>query len=165
MMPYSHFEVVDVIDNPNEFAVVKLREVSVPRSSKVVFWVDDEPQNNFKEIQKMERKNLSIVCCQSTTEAFKLLETYEWLLYLNGADLRVITDMVRVEEGNKNYLAGVDLIKGLRQTYNYGHPVLIYCSDEAAAKKNCEDQQLTDKVYVTSKMSKLENFIQFKKID
>jgi len=165
LLPYSHFEVIDVIDTPNEPAIIKLREVQVPRGSKVTFWVDDNPQNNFKEIRVLEKEGVSIVCCQSTEEAFKLLDTYKWLLYLNNADFRVVTDMVRVENGQYNYYAGLDLIKGLRKTYNYGHQVLIYCNDVAAAQKNCTDQVLTDKVYVAKERSKLKKFIQFQSIE
>jgi hypothetical protein len=171
LMPYSQFEVVDVIEDEVP-VVVKLREVCMPRGLKVIFWVDDTPENNFKEILKMEKEslkmekeNLSIVCCRSTDEAFKLLEAYSWLLYLKKADLRIVTDMVRVEGGKKNYFAGLDLVQRLRKEYNYKYQVLIYCADEIQAKQNCVHRGLIDEVYATSSKSKLQKFIQFKKFD
>ncbi len=71
LLPYSYLRVVEVRDQegvPAYFSVyviattivdasryVKLREIHVPRGLKVVFWVDDNPQNNFGYIWELER--------------------------------------------------------------------------------------------------------------
>lgn len=54
LMPHCHFQVVDVQDNPKQPAIVHLREIAIPRGPKVLFWVDDNPENNVKLITKIE---------------------------------------------------------------------------------------------------------------
>lgn len=165
VMPYSHFEVVDVVDSADGPAVVKMREVPVPRGKKVAFWVDDNPHNNFQEIRWAEKEGISVVCCQSTEEACRMLNSYSWLLHLNSSDFRVVTDMVRVEGGKTNYHAGIEVTRKLRQDYFFGHRVLIYCKDEEAAKKNCASEGLTDGIYVIKSVDKLKRFLQFQPME
>jgi len=55
LLPYSCLEIVDVIDKPGQPALVQLGEIPIPRGPKVVFWVDDNPENNYKIAATFER--------------------------------------------------------------------------------------------------------------
>ena len=106
-----------------------------------------------------------MVCSTDTHQALSLVDTYSWLLHLNTANIRVVTDMVRVEDHNGEsktvYHAGIDLIQQLRQKYNFGHEVMIFCTDEKFAKQNCQERQLTDKVLISNNEGELFKFLSF----
>lgn len=109
---------------------MKLKEVPVPQSAKIVLWVDDHPENNTKWVQELHKRGVSVLYSTNTKEALELLSTYSWMLQLNDGDIRIVTDMVRDEyqgDSNKivtNYLAGIDFIRQLRKTYAFGHKVV-----------------------------------------
>ena len=111
LLPYSCFEVIDVEDIANQPSLVKLREIPVPRGSRVVFWVDDNPENNYRFGRELELAGVSCVFCTSTKDALYIISSYRWLLYFDNADFRIVTDMVRYEDGIPNYTAGIDLLK------------------------------------------------------
>ena len=46
---------------------------------------------------------MSIIFCTSTEMGLKVIERFRWLLLLNNSDLRIVTDMVRLENGKYNY--------------------------------------------------------------
>jgi ubiquitin C len=138
---------------------VKLREIPIPRSLKVVVWVDDEPENNFNWIREVESLGISVVICTSTEEAIFILENYSWLLSIDGSDFRVVTDMVRLEKGKWNYTAGIDLITSMREQFQYHHKILIYCKD---TKKASEAVQGFKEVYVTAEVKALREFLNYK---
>lgn len=75
--------------------------------------------------------------CTSTKDAMLLLKSYSWLMNLEAANFKRVTDMVRKEDGKMNYFAGIDLIKEIRNVYHYSHKIMIYCGDVKKARENC----------------------------
>jgi len=163
MLPYSCLEVIDVIEAPKKPVYVKLREIPIPRAPKVVFWVDDNPENNYPLAWEVEERNISCVFCVSTKDALRVIDNYRWLLYFHQADFRIITDMVRYEDGIANYTAGIDLVEKLFKDYKYNFEVLIYCQDTVRAKANCDAKKLKGPFSITNDAKKVQQFLNFKK--
>jgi len=67
--------------------------------------------------------------------------------------------MVRYEDGEANYTAGIDLLKELYQTYNYGFEVMIYCKDVKQAEDNCKMLGLKGRYKIGSTPSELKKFV------
>ena len=165
ILPYSRLEVIDVIKNPGEPVYIKLREIPIPRSPKVVFWVDDNPENNLRIAKEVENKDISCVFAVSTKDALRVINSFQWILLFHNADFRVITDMVRYEkeDGGANYQAGVDLVEKLHKDYKYNFEVLIYCGDTKRAQESCNARKLEQGFFsITNDFSKVEKFLNFK---
>jgi ubiquitin C len=47
LLPYTSYEVEDVSDVPGEPLIIKLKEIPVPKTSRIILWVDDNPENNY----------------------------------------------------------------------------------------------------------------------
>ena len=60
------------------------------------------------------------------------------MIYLEGSHFRIVTDMVRDENGKLNYLAGMDLLVYLFKEINYKNDVLVFCGDIKKAEENCK---------------------------
>ena len=161
MLPYSCFEVIDVVESPGNPVYVKLRETSVPREQKVVFWVDDKPENNFKLAKEVEENDISCVFCISTKDALREIEKYRWLLYFEEASFRVVTDMVREEDGKMNYTAGVDLVEKLFRDEKYNFEVLIFCNDLKRAQETCDARNLKGRFSITNDKKIVRKFLNF----
>ena len=161
LMPFTCLEVVSVTKNPSGRMYIKLREIPVPRGPKVLFWVDDNPENNFTEAVKLESQGISCVFCTSTQDALNVIDTYRWLLYLQRADFRIVTDMVRLEREEMNYVAGIELMQILFEDYRYGFEVLVYCNDVTKAENNCDNAKLKGPYVITSNQGKLLQFLNF----
>eukprot|EP01083_Nonionella_stella_P228838 810650_1 len=142
--------------------VIRMRQICTPRSSRVIVWVDDEPQNNMKYIHELERKQISVIICQSTQEATEILNSYQWILNLHDTKLRIVTDMVRKAKDEVNYRAGIDLIERLRKEYKFDHQILIFCGNVKKARQQCVENKITQNVYVTLSSKILRQFINFK---
>ena len=76
---------------------------------------------------------------------------FRWLLFLDNAEFKVISDMVRIENGKKNYLAGVDLLKVLFHELKYRFEVLLFCKDTDYALKNCNQEKIIGNYKITNK--------------
>jgi len=163
MLPYSCLEVLDVIQTQGQPVYIKLREIPIPRAPKVVFWVDDNPENNYHLATEVEEKGISCVFCVSTKDALRVIDNYRWLLYFHQADFRIITDMVRYEDGVPNYTAGIDLVEKLFKDYQYNFDVLIFCQDTERAKANCVAKKLKGPFSITNDVSKVQEFLNFAK--
>ncbi len=161
MTPYSCFEVVDVIKKAGKPAYVKLREIPTPRTPKVVFWTDDIPEGNHHITKEIEKKGISCVFCVSTKDALTVIKKYRWLLYFANADFKIVSDMVREEDGKWNFIAGVDLVEKLMTDYKYNFEVLIYCGNETKALENCKARKLQGRFSVTANPNKVLEFLSF----
>jgi len=164
LLPYSCLDVIEVTDLPGQPLYVKLREVHIPRSLKVLFWVDDNPENNLKFMLESERRGVSVVCCTTTKNALRVMKDYLWLAYIKEADFRVVTDMVRDEEGDLVLDAGIRLVQSLREDLHYTHPILIYCGDTKKAHGNCVAKGFRDNIFISSLENEVLEFISFKPI-
>ncbi|CAD8107787.1 unnamed protein product [Paramecium primaurelia] len=163
MMPFSTYRVLNVKQDDNQPIIVSMREIPFAKNTNnIVLWVDDNPQNNYQIAKKCETQNnkLSIIFCTSTNDAIQMINSHKWLLLLKKSQLRIITDMVRIENFIINYTAGVDLLNLLHKELNYNGEVLIFTQDEKQAIKNLK-QTSYHNYQVTRNQSVLENFIRF----
>ena len=60
------------------------------------------------------------------------------MIYLEGSNFRIVTDMVREEKGKLNYLAGIDLLAYLFKEIDYKNEVMVFCGDVKKAEENCK---------------------------
>jgi hypothetical protein len=58
------------------------------------------------------------------------------MLFLDDSNFRIITDMVRNENGQMNYYAGIDLLSYLFKVMKYKFEVLMFCKDTKKANEN-----------------------------
>eukprot|EP01084_Bolivina_argentea_P239439 402467_1 len=129
----SHFLICDTKMKGKTF-YVKLKEFPFPWDAKTILWVDDNPGNNKKLMEKCERNGIMVIPRISTQGA---LEFFDFMNYAFQRDafkkFRVITDMYRAEwiDDDKEQKqqddadAGVTLIQKLRER-NYTNTVCIY---------------------------------------
>eukprot|EP01084_Bolivina_argentea_P239438 402461_1 len=93
----SHFLICDTKMKGKTF-YVKLKEFPFPWDAKTILWVDDNPGNNKKLMEKCERNGIMVIPRISTQGA---LEFFDFMNYAFQRDafkkFRVITDMYRAE--------------------------------------------------------------------
>jgi len=159
LLPFSCFEVVDVIEVPEKPLYVNLKEICVPRSFDVVFWVDDNPENNYEYSRDLEMRGISVVFSTTTRQAVALIKIFRWLMYFPDSNLKIVTDMVRNEEGKVNYSAGLDLIEELCMKFKYSFHILCFCNDVKRAKENSELRKLKGNFYITKSSEELWEFL------
>ena len=90
-----------------------------------VLWVDDDPSNNAKQIDILEKRGVHITTAVSTAEA---LERYDAAVH----DV-VVSDMGRPEGANREYVprAGLELLARLRAR-EPGVAVVLYTTARSA---------------------------------
>ena len=91
-----------------------------------ILWVDDNPTNNAFEITYLRNKGIEVVELTSTDDAIRALVGNQVPV------CAVISDMVRREGGTRNYRAGINLVRQLREA-NLELPIFIYSSTKALA--------------------------------
>ena len=159
--PYSLFLVEGVEKKAGGPTVVKLKEISVPRGFKVVFWVDDNPEYNYKYADDLESKSISVVLSTSTKEALTVISLYRWLLYFPNSAFKIVTDMTRLEEGVENKSAGLDLIEQLCMRFQYSFGILCFCGNKVQAEINSEARQLKGNFKIANSEKDLNEFLVF----
>lgn len=159
--PFATLLVEKVEEIPEKPIYIKLKEFNVPRSLKVVFWVDDQPLQNYKYAHELESQGVSVLFCTSTKEAFSLISLYRWLLYFPNAAFKIVTDMTRFEDGKENPFAGVDLIEGLCMKFKFSFDIFCYCWNVEKALKNCEDRKLKGNFKISNKVLELKQYLVF----
>jgi CheY-like chemotaxis protein len=97
-----------------------------PRLSRIL-WVDDRPENNAFLIQSLRDRDADVVEVASTDEALEELRPNPHVFDV------VISDMGRKERGGDRPLAGVDLVRRMRDE-KLIVPVVIYASPNAIAR-------------------------------
>ena len=111
----------------DEVEEVPVAPVEVPARRARILWVDDQPENNAFLIKSLEDRDADVVEAASTEEALAELASNP-----RGFDL-VISDMGRTEGGSYRALAGVELLRRMREE-NLDVPVVIYASQRAIAR-------------------------------
>jgi hypothetical protein len=159
LLPHCGFLVEDVVEESGNPLFVQLKEIPVPRGPKVVYWVDDNPQSNYRIVKHYEKKGISFVLCTSAKEALEIISNYRWFLYLDDSDFKIITDMVRFEEGKWNYEAGIVLVRELYKNYGYKFKTLVYCQDVEKASKMCENANINGPYQICNKENDLHSFL------
>ncbi|MGH3621005.1 MAG: response regulator, partial [Sciscionella sp.] len=87
-----------------------------------VLWVDDHPENNAIQIDRLGRNGVMVDTALSTEEAAEKLRERRYQ--------SIISDMGRFEHGRSVSDAGVQLVEQVRR-YDQDTPVLIYASSRA----------------------------------
>lgn len=130
-LPFTYF-IVEQIARYEEYDEVWLSEMQSPVSYKknIIVWVDDIPKNNEKYIASLLEKNLQVVQLVSTKMAMQWASEFNWLLNWMDVKFKVISDMVRIENGTPNYYAGIDLLEQFYNIQGYSTPILVFCSDD-----------------------------------
>ena len=98
------------------------QDVIKPVSNKKrILWVDDHPQNNILYVNRLQKSGYIVDRALNEHEAQTLLNAKKYHV--------VISDMGRVENGNKNNLQGIETISSVRQSgANKKVPVIIFTS-------------------------------------
>ena len=113
LLPHSYFKVlrdpVKMIDNKaqKECCFILLQQIQIPRSPKIIVWVDDNPQNNLQWTYSLEGESISLVTFHTTNEAISIMESYEWILMLRGISIRIVTNMHRNGNVISTNIAGI----------------------------------------------------------
>ena len=103
-------------------------------AKNLLIWVDDMPANNQGYVQDLLKKNIEIIQLTSTRMAEKWTQEFNWILNWMDVRFKVVSDMVRVENGVNNYYAGIDLLERFYNIKGYSTPILIFCSDTTRGK-------------------------------
>jgi hypothetical protein len=90
-----------------------------------IVWVDDRPEGNRLELAEL-RRYFDVITANSTGEGLDQVAK-------SPEDTAVITDAVRVEGGEENFNAGLDLIEAL-QARSLAIPVYVFCGFDTAEK-------------------------------
>jgi len=88
-----------------------------------VLWLDDHPRNNTLLVEQLVRQNIRVDLAQSTAQALSLLSKKPYAL--------LITDMARLEGGQRQRDAGVQTVREVRQL-TPSMPIIVYCSKDTA---------------------------------
>lgn len=75
LLPYVSFEVIDVKEEVGKPLYVKLKEISVPRSFKVVFWVDNDVENYYKYEKEIELNGGSVIFSTNNFDGYRVFLT------------------------------------------------------------------------------------------
>ena len=89
-----------------------------------VLWLDDHPRNNTLLVEQLARENIKVDLAQSLAQALSLLQKNQYAL--------LITDMARLEGGQRIKDAGVRTVRDVRQAMP-DLPVIVYCSKDTVA--------------------------------
>ncbi|KAJ3115941.1 hypothetical protein HDU96_010803 [Phlyctochytrium bullatum] len=93
---------------------------------RAVLWVDDRPENNKDLVDEAEAAGIEVLIARTTTDAINIINQIRD--HLDEWDLRVITDMHRIEENNVEVKdAGLKVVRKLNEL-RLILPCLMYCS-------------------------------------
>ena len=110
------------------YEVTKVTEtvnVKDKANSKFLVWVDPNPANNQEILQSLDKSIHYKIFC-STLDTVTFFQNDPSLIDDGLDKLRIITNMVRDENGVKKFDAGLELINGMR-SIDYKGLIFIYC--------------------------------------
>jgi len=109
------------------FYVEALRHIGGQSKDNAVLWVDDNPDNNKKNVELAKDKyKVNVICKKTTKEATEYLSSHSELKTTTASHFRIITDYHREDEGDN---AAKNLIEWLRKN-GWDTPVLIFCGEK-----------------------------------
>ena len=108
-----------------EQAVASLAGLPTAQKPSVrVLWLDDHPSNNTLLVEQLARENIKVDLAQSQAQALSLLQKNQYAL--------LVTDMARLEGGQRVKDAGVRTVRDVRQAMPE-LPILVYCNKDTMA--------------------------------
>ena len=111
-----------------------------------VLWLDDHPGNNTLLVEQLAREHIKVDLVQSLAQALSLLQKNQYAL--------LITDMARLEGGQRIKDAGVRTVRNVRQAMPE-LPVIVYCSKDTIASHGKEAEAAGARFVTTSGTSLL----------
>jgi len=160
--PYTTF-LVKKVKEGGEFVEIELEEAYQDiRGRKVLVWIDDFNNKDRKKItNESDKQGVTVVHLHSTQEAKEFFEKHSKLLERGSDKLRIMTDMVRTENGKENKYAGVDFALHLKEL-KYSQGILCF-TGHGFYKEKCEKfiQSGLPNVYVTYSLKDAQNFASF----
>lgn len=131
--PYTTFTVISReekdIGLTTKTHCIELKETHPDiRGRKVLVWIDDTVNTDSKAIMDhCERDGVTFVNLHSTKETEKFFKNQGNILLKRDTEkLRIITDMVRTEDGKKDIEAGIKVAALLKNDFKYVKPILCY---------------------------------------
>jgi len=163
--PYTTFFVYKITIK-KDVHEIELKEAHPDiRGRKVLVWVDDVRGSECHKIMDhCEQQGVTCVHLHSTNDAKDFFTRQSHLLHRGTDKLRIITDMVRMENGHKNIEAGLDLARHLH-ALKYHQGILCFTGRQflAANQKKFQDAGLPN-VYATFLTDEAKNFGKFKEL-
>jgi hypothetical protein len=83
-----------------------------------------------------------VIQLTSTRMAAKWTQEFSWLLNWMDVKFKVVSDMVRIEDGVNNYYAGIDLLEIFYNIKGYSTPILVFCGDATFGIENAEKRKI-----------------------
>jgi len=166
--PFTTFKVGDVkiekdLSRKEDIYHIELKEAYPDLNGrKVLVWIDDVDSNECHEIMDhSERYGVTCVRLHTTNAAEDFFSRKSKLLNRNINKLRVITDMVRDEDGKRNIEAGLQLAQLLKKL-NYNQGILCFTGSQYLIKnqEKFKNAGLTN-VYATCIRDEAQLFAKF----
>jgi CheY-like chemotaxis protein len=86
--------------------------------AQVVLWVDDNPKNNSFFIDLLQKRGYRVDLARSTREGLERMDKWAYRL--------VLSDMGRIEDGQSNPDAGLDLLQEMKRR-NIASQFVLFC--------------------------------------
>lgn len=109
--------------NRDRASIASLADQPSRQSAVEILWLDDHPRNNTLLVEQLVRQNIRVDLAQSTAQALSLLSKKPYAL--------LITDMARLEGGQRQPDAGVQTVREVRHL-TPSMPIIVYCSKDTA---------------------------------
>ena len=159
-IPYSFLEII-LQENESSKFVLQLKILEVPIYDKIIIWVDDQKEQNYKYLAKFKGKKISFVFCESTNECIIMLKNFKWLLILEESEMCIISDMTRYEKISKtnNQFAGLELFKLINDYIKLNLNKLIFTNDKKKVEKMFKEDSFEDAYVLAEDNKELFKFI------
>jgi hypothetical protein len=100
---------------------------SINLAQKHIIWVDDNPLNNKRLVDHCKTNDILLKSFVSTDAVLTYLIANQNLLNRDTRTLRIVTDLARDENNNRDYEAGLKLAEKMRASpFAYAQPIFIY---------------------------------------
>lgn len=114
-------ERLSILESQVNFSKVKSLQTLQPTpestSIRCLLWVDDFPSNNAFIIERLKDRGIDVELSLNTKDALRKIDICNFPA--------IITDLGRIEDGNENIFAGLDLIKDIRKR-GIKTPILVF---------------------------------------
>ena len=144
----------DVVKQINKLGIKKVNYLKKGLNKTILIRAHGADKKLFKEAATLGYSIIYATCPM-------VKEIHRIATQMENKNFKIITNMARVENGLKNKMAGIDLIKALRDEYMYMEPIFVITNEEERndvefIMKECK---LSDRIYMIG--SKIEDLNYF----
>ena len=119
-----------------------LNVLDIARAGKTLLWVDDKPNEENEFIASTaEEQGVTVIRATSTAEGLSKFDELGETKHFPQSNFRIMTNMRRVEGGQRNPNAGLEFAQQVRQK-QYTGPILVFCGQYLEAKQALEKEHL-----------------------